>query len=257
MSKVPSLVCSNVGWRKSSRSLLDNINLELTESELVAVIGPNGAGKSSLMRAMMGLIPDMQGSVLLDGRELPRIDIKERAKLVAYMPQQQPVAWPLSVQHTVELGRLPHQGFRRRLNSCDVEVVTEAMQMADVAHLAERSVDTLSGGELSRVMIARLFAGRAPIILADEPIASLDPYHQLHIMELLQQHCQRGGSAMVVMHDLTMAARFCQRIVVMQNGRVVGNGAPEEVLSDELLANVYGVKVTRQDGMVIPQSRLD
>jgi iron complex transport system ATP-binding protein len=256
MSNFAPLECSNLSWTTDAKSLLNGISLNLNASEMVAIIGPNGAGKSSLMRALMGLIPDVGGSVLLNGRELSQVDMQMRAKQIAYMPQQQPVAWPLSVRHTVELGRLPHLGFRRRLQEEDERAVNEAMIMADVTHLADRSVDTLSGGELSRVMISRLFAGQAPIILADEPIAALDPYHQLHIMELLQLHCQRGGSAMVVMHDLTMAARFCQRIVVMQCGFIVAEGKPDEVLSDDLLARVYGVSVARPDGMIIPQSRL-
>ena len=256
MSNFAPLECSNLSWTTDAKSLLNGISLNLNASEMVAIIGPNGAGKSSLMRALMGLIPDVGGSVLLNGRELSQVDMQMRAKQIAYMPQQQPVAWPLSVRHTVELGRLPHLGFRRRLQEEDEWAVNEAMVMADVTHLADRSVDTLSGGELSRVMISRLFAGQAPIILADEPIAALDPYHQLHIMELLQLHCQRGGSAMVVMHDLTMAARFCQRIVVMQCGFIVAEGKPDEVLSDDLLARVYGVSVARPDGMIIPQSRL-
>jgi iron complex transport system ATP-binding protein len=251
------LECIDLGWNTDAKSLLNGINFALQPSELVAVIGPNGAGKSSFLRALMGLIPGITGTVRLNGVDLSQVDMQSRAKHLAYMPQQQPMAWPLSVKHTVELGRLPHMGFRRRLLAQDESAVNDAMQMADITHLSERSVDTLSGGELSRVMIARLFAGHAPTILADEPIAALDPYHQLHIMELLQQHCQRGGSAMVVMHDLTMAARFCQRIVVMQCGFIVADGKPSDVLTDELLGKVYGVSVARPDGMIIPQSRLD
>lgn len=256
MSKVAPLSCEALSWQRGGRAILSDITLALGAGELMAVIGPNGAGKSSLLRALMGLIPEIQGVVKLDEVELASIDSLSRAKKVAYMPQQQPVAWPLTVQHTVELGRLPHMGFRRRLGVEDNAAVNHALQMTDIANLVDRSVDTLSGGELARVMIARLFAGQAPLILADEPIASLDPYHQLHIMELLQQHCQQGGSAVVVMHDLTMAARFCQRIVVMQHGSVVADGAPHDVLTDELLRDVYGVGVTRHEGLVVPSMRL-
>ncbi|HSG62795.1 MAG TPA: ABC transporter ATP-binding protein [Pseudomonadales bacterium] len=256
MSKVAPLSCRDLCWQKAQRALLSHVTMSLGDAELVAVIGPNGAGKSSLLRSLMGLIPEAHGNVMLSGRLLQSMSMAERAIEVAYLPQQQPVAWPLSVRHTVELGRLPHMGFRRQLNTEDQSAVEEAMQMADVAHLADRRIDTLSGGELSRVMIARLFAGQAPIILADEPIAALDPYHQLHIMELLQRHCQRGGSAMVVMHDLTMAARFCQRIVVMQKGEVVADGRPHDVLTDDLLASVYGVSVKRHHDLVVPDKRL-
>lgn len=256
MSEVAPLSCEALSWHRGGRAILSDITLALGAGELMAIIGPNGAGKSSLLRALMGLVPEVQGSVKLDDVELAAIDSLSRAKKVAYMPQQQPIAWPLTVRHTVELGRLPHMGFRRRLGIEDNAAVNQAMQMTDIVSLSDRSVDTLSGGEFARVMIARLFAGKAPLILADEPIASLDPYHQLHIMELLRLHCQQGGAAVVVMHDLTMAARFCQRIVVMQHGTVVADGAPLEVLTDELLGRVYGVSVTRHENVVVPSMRL-
>ncbi|MEY3018293.1 MAG: hypothetical protein RL336_1428 [Pseudomonadota bacterium] len=257
MSDPAVLSCRQLAWKVAGAQLLGGIDIDLAPGELVAVVGPNGAGKSSLLKALMGLLPDLAGEVALYGETLANIPLPVRAKRVAYMPQQSPIAWPLTVRHTVELGRLPHLGFRRRLNEDDRQAIDDALGMADIHYLAERTIDNLSGGELARVMLARLFAGQAPIILADEPIAALDPYHQLHIMELLQLHCLRGGSAMVVMHDLTLAARFCQRVIVMQCGRVVADGTPQEVLSDALLADVYGVRVKRSEGEIIPVARVD
>lgn len=257
MSDVELMSCHQLSWQIGERALLNDIDLTFHAGELVAIIGPNGAGKSSLLRALMGLQQGVTGQVELNGQVLASVAMSERAKQVAYMAQQSSVVWPLTVKHTVALGRLPHQGFRRRLSDEDRTVIDHAMQQADVAHLSERTIDTLSGGELSRVMIARLFAGQAPLILADEPIAALDPYHQLHVMELLQAHCRREGAALVVMHDLAMAARFCDRVVVMQKGRVVVNGHPREVLSDDLLARVYGVQVKRCEGEIIPLARID
>jgi iron complex transport system ATP-binding protein len=257
MSDSAVLSCRQLTWQAAGAQLLGGIDLDLAPGELVAIVGPNGAGKSSLLKALMGLLPNVSGGVTLHGETLAAVPLPVRAKRVAYMPQQSPVAWPLTVRHTVELGRLPHLGFRRRLNDDDKKAVDSALAMADILYLVERTIDTLSGGELARVMLARLFAGQAPIILADEPIAALDPYHQLHIMELLQAHCRRGGSALVVMHDLTLAARFCQRVIVMQCGRVVADGTPQDVLSDQLLADVYAVRVKRSEGEIIPVARVD
>jgi len=154
------------------------------------------------------------------------------------------VQWPLKVQRVVELGRLPHLPWWRSGNNDDTHVIEEAMQNAEVAHLSQRVVTSLSGGERTRVLLARVFATQSTIILADEPVASLDPYHQLHVMELLQQHARNGGAVIVVLHDLTLAARFCDRLLLLHQGKVAASGAVNEVLKPAVLATVYGVETT-------------
>lgn len=240
--------------------ILHDASFILNKGELVGLIGPNGAGKTSLLRVLANLQKPNAGQLHLDGKPVDEYAAKQLAKHIGYLAQGAPSHWPLQVQRLVELGRLPYLNPWSKLSSRDREVVERAMAQAEVTHLAERIVSTLSGGERLRVLIARMFATEPRIILADEPIAALDPYHQLHTMELLREHCDRGGSGVVVMHDLNMASRFCHRLVMIQQGYIVSEGQPSEVLKTDLLAKVYGIKahtVTEQDEtLVIPRARL-
>jgi ABC-type cobalamin/Fe3+-siderophores transport system ATPase subunit len=148
----------------------------------------------------------------------------------------------LQVERLVALGRIPHHQNWQRLQAGDRDAIEKAMRQAEVTHLAQRTVTSLSGGERLRVMLARVFAGEPGIVLADEPIASLDPYHQLHTMELLREHCNRGGSAVIVMHDLALAARFCDKLFLLNHGKLVSYGTANHVLTEENLANTYNIK---------------
>ncbi|MDH3689437.1 MAG: ABC transporter ATP-binding protein, partial [Gammaproteobacteria bacterium] len=173
---------------------------------------------------------------------LQSIDLKHRAAQVAYLAQGAPAHWPISVHRLVELGRLPHLGPWARLQKGDRRAVERAMALADVGHLASRRMNTLSTGEQVRVLVARLLAVEPKLILADEPIAALDPLHQLQIMNVLKTHCARGGTAVVVLHDLTLAARFCAELALLHQGQSVLQGRPEFVLTAQTLVDVYGVE---------------
>jgi len=222
----------NIGVVRNETVILDGVNIELKQGEVLGLIGPNGAGKSTLLSVLAGL-RESTGTVYLHDKRFADHPRKRTATQIAYLPQSHAVQWPLKVQRVVELGRLPHLPWWRSGNNDDTRVIDEAMQSAEVTHLSQRVV-----------LLARVFATQATIILADEPVASLDPYHQLHVMELLQQHARNGGAVIVVLHDLTLAARFCDRLLLLHHGKVAAGGAANNVLKPDVLAAVYSVETT-------------
>ncbi|HEX8058955.1 MAG TPA: ABC transporter ATP-binding protein, partial [Novosphingobium sp.] len=197
--------------------------------------------------------------VQLDGRDVSHWSPRERAKKLAYLPQGQTLHWPLSVDRLVALGRLPHLGPLSRVSAEDRAAVAEAMERADVGHLAGRTATELSGGERARVMLARALAVGAAGLVVDEPLASLDPGHQIDVMELLAREARGGALVIAVLHDLTMAARYCDRLVLMDGGKLVAEGAPREVLTAERLRAVYGISamvdLSGDAPMVVPLQR--
>ena len=227
---------------RDGRAIVDGVSLTLDCGEVVGLIGPNGAGKSTLLRALLGLITLDGGHCELRDRALSSWSIAARARQLAYLPQNQEHHWSLRADKVIELGRSPHLGLWRRLAARDREAIARAVASTEVEGLLERSLHTLSGGERARVNVARILASEAPVLLADEPIAALDPYHQLHIMEIFARHAQRGGSVMVVLHDLNYAARFCDRLLLLHHGRLVVAGRPAEVLQAATLREVYGIE---------------
>jgi iron complex transport system ATP-binding protein len=222
-------------------AIVDEVSVELAAGEVLGLIGPNGAGKSTLMRAMLGLVPLDAGSCQLQGRTLAHWSMRERARQMAYLPQNTQSHWPLLVARVIALGRLPHLSYWQRPGSEDREAIARAVQLTEVEDLLDRVVTTLSGGERMRVNLARMLASGAPLLLADEPIASLDPYHQFHVMEIFAEHARSGGSVLVVLHDLNYAARFCDRLLLLDHGKSVVEGAPVEVLQPDILRRVYGI----------------
>ena len=251
----------NLSLRYNGSEILKGIDFTVAAGEFVGLIGPNGAGKTSLLKVLANLQAADTGVVQLDGRTLGEINRKQLAQTLGYLEQNAPAHWPLQVRRLVELGRLPYLSPWEKLSSTDAAIVDAAMDQAEVQHLSKRIVSTLSGGERLRVLIARMFATEPNIILADEPIAALDPYHQLHTMELFHDHCDRGGSAVVVMHDLNMAARFCHRLMLIDNGSIASEGSAQEVLTEQNLSRVYGIKTRlthdQASGLtVIPQTRI-
>ena len=190
---------------------------------------------------LAGIVRTDAGSVELDGKDLKRLSAQERAKRIAYLPQHRPLAWPVKVRDVVALGRFAHGAALGRLRESDQLAVDKAIAACDLNHLANRRTDTLSGGEVARVHFARALAGQAPLLLADEPIAALDPRQYLRITQLLREFVDRGGGAVVVLHDVALAARFAHRLVWMHSGKVVVTGSPEETLNEAIMGQVYGV----------------
>ncbi len=207
-------------------------------AQLTTLIGPNGAGKTTLMRALAGLLP-AAGRIELDGRDLRTVPVRERARQIAYLPQGHVFHWPMSVAAVVALGRHPHADAFAPLAGADRAAVAQALAATAIEPWAARAVTTLSGGERARVALARALATQAPILLADEPTMSLDPRHQLVVMELLARAAHDGGAVLAIVHDLALAARFADRVLMMERGRLVADGAAREVLTPERIADVF------------------
>jgi iron complex transport system ATP-binding protein len=255
-----NLVIDRVEVRYRHRTAVQPTSMTLATGEVVALVGPNGAGKSSLLKAVAGLLPPM-GTIAWAGRALAGIDPRARARTMAYLPQSPEAHWPIRVRDLVALGRLPHRALGQAPTSADLDAVAWALEQADLEFLAERAVDELSGGEHARAQLARAFAVRAPILLVDEPVASLDPYHQLKIMQVLVDYAKQEGLVIAVMHDLTLAARFASRMILLHEGVVVEDGRPEHVLREETLRRYYRVQpfLSRNDDqpLVVPWRTLD
>ncbi len=260
-----TLKAQSIAVIRDNNRIIDNVDVHLHPGEFVGLIGPNGAGKSSLLRVLAGLHKADAGQVSISNDNysnvlLQQLPDRERAQLLAYLPQQETPAWPLQVEHLVGLGRAPWHKPLSGKSERDAKAIERALQLTGLTNFRHRLVTTLSGGELQRSLLARVFAGEPEIILADEPIAALDPYHQLHMMELLAEQAQQGGSVFAALHDLSLAARFCSRLVLIHHGKVVADGQPVQVLTTENLQHVYGISAyveCRDDGVVIiPRKRV-
>ena len=221
--------------------ILRQVDFELTAGELVGLIGPNGAGKSTLLRLLTGVLSPDSGTVDYDGQSLAQISPQQRARQLGYLVQGARAHWPFSVEKVVGLGRLPYQKWWQQPDQEDRQKVDQAMRMTETLAYRNRVVTTLSGGEQTLVMLARIFASENRLIFADEPVAALDPYHQLHVMEILRQHAASDRAGVVVLHDLGLAARFCDRLYLMSHGRIDCSGSVGEVLNRDNIARVYGV----------------
>lgn len=225
---------------RRARPVLSQVDLTLDRHELVGLIGANGAGKSTLMEAALGLLPAASGFA-----NLAAMNANERARHAAYLPQSRDIAWPVSVQDLIALGRLPWPGSGH--TNADRAAIDAAIARLDLDRYRKRTAMRLSGGEQSRVLIARALAQQTPLLLADEPIAGLDPAQQLACMRLFRELATEGHGVLVSIHDLGLAARFCTRLVLLHEGRVIADGSADQVLCDTMMAQAFGIHTHRVD----------
>lgn len=235
-----SLSVAGLSFERGERRILDAVSVQFESGAVTAVLGPNGAGKSTLLGCMAGLLRPSLGSVDLDGKPLIALPADERARRIAFLPQIPEVSWPVDVATLVALGRIP---FRRLASDADNEAaVRRAMQVTHTAQWSQRTVTTLSGGERARVLLARVIAGESDWILADEPFAGLDPAHQFEAADLLRSLAAQGHGVVLTIHDLALAARIADRVVILHRGRIVADGEPEAALTPATLREVYGIE---------------
>ena len=260
MTDAALVTARDVNVTLAGRRVLRDVSLALSPGHLVALVGPNGAGKTTLLRALAGLVPS-DGIIHVGGDDLSSLSLRERARRFAYLPQGHLVHWPLPARDIVALGRYPHGATDpARLTTKDAEAVLRAMQAADVMEFSDRRVTELSGGERSRVALARALAVEAPVILADEPTSSLDPRHQIDVMKTLRTAVDKGALVIVVTHDLGLAARFADTVLVMAEGRLVSQGAPADALSEQVVADVFRISAYRaefqREAVIVPWAEI-
>lgn len=231
------LQADDVTVRFGDKTVLDNVTLGVAAGEVLSLIGPNGAGKSTLLAVLAGDHSPEADSVTLFGHPLSAVSMKQRARERAVLEQRPTVGFAFRVHEVVRMGRTPWHGTEHQAR--DEDIVNESMSAVEVAHLSFRDVLTLSGGESSRMSIARVLAQRTPVVLLDEPAAALDVRHQEQIMQIARDLASAGSSVIVVSHDLDSAVHWSDRVALMDRGTIRAVGAPEDVLSGSLLTEVY------------------
>jgi iron complex transport system ATP-binding protein len=236
-----SLEIDAVTIRLGGRIILDEVSLTAGPGELIFLLGPNGSGKTTLLRAIAALIRH-DGRVSFAGEVLETLPPRVRARKLAYLPQGHLAHWPLTAREVAAIGRTPHASSLNRLADVDMAAVERALDAVDAGALAERPITELSGGERARVMLARALAVEAPLLLADEPIASLDPAHQLAVLAVLRQTADNGACVMAALHDLALAARFGSRVIVLDRQHIAADGPPARVLTQSLLRQVFAIR---------------
>lgn len=235
------------------QDIVHDVSLEFAAGGIVGIIGPNGAGKSTFLKALLGLLP-ARGTIAYGGVPLEEIGRSALARIASFLPQDREIAWPLSVENVVALGRTPYLAPMSGPTAADRAAVERAMTLTDVSQFHSRTIATLSGGERARVLMARVLAQETPVLIADEPIAALDPGHQIALLETLDALAKNGHTILVSLHDIALAARWCRRLVLLDRGRVAADGPPSEVLTPDIVRDVYGVRIHRtetDDGLLV------
>ncbi len=236
------LSANSLSLSYNGHNVVEGFNLIIPPRTIVGLVGPNGSGKTTILRALAGLIEPRSGTALVQGKSASRLDKRLRARQIGWVPQQESAAWPLTVAEVVRLGRAPHRGWLMPFTTEDMDIVECALARADLLALKHRPVNKLSGGEFQRVLIARVLAQEPEALLLDEPTASLDIHHQIQVLDLVRSLVQEKGlSVVMAIHDLNLAVRYCDQLVLLNRGKQVSAGTPEEVLTPENLHTVFGV----------------
>ena len=236
----------NLEFELNGSPAIGGVSAQFPTGQVTGILGPNGAGKTTLLRLAAGLLTPKSGHVAFDD---PCVDFtlpNRRARHIGYLPQHNGAAWPVRVCDLVALGGFANETWADGMlaSACHNQPVLEALDMCDAAHLSDRAITSLSGGEQARVFLARLLATQADILLLDEPVKMLDPAHQLKTMDLLARLAEAGRTVVVVMHDLNLALRYCDSVVLMRNGMVDAQGAPQDVFTQDRLQRIFGLDVS-------------
>ena len=237
----PLIELTSVGLALDGRAILKNVSLQVFPGEVLALVGPNGAGKSSLLSVMSGDVQATTGRALLQGRDVSKYRVDEAARQRSVLMQSNEVSFPFTVAEIVEMGRAPWA--RTTSLADDNKAIAEALEKADVEHLVERRFNQLSGGERARVSLARVLAQRTPVVLLDEPTAALDLKHQESVMKTVREIAGQGRAVVVVVHDLSVAAGYADRVAMVVEGKIAAIGSPREVITAKRVSEVYGVAV--------------
>ncbi|MCE9637395.1 MAG: ABC transporter ATP-binding protein [Planctomycetes bacterium] len=241
------LRAENIVFGYGARPVLDGVTIDVPEGSLVGLVGPNGAGKSTLLKLMYGVLKARSGRVLVDGRELSKLTRREIARLLGVVPQVCNPTFPVNVEQFVGMGRYARERFLGGPAEGDAAVVRRCLAEMGLEGLADRPVDEISGGEFRRVLVAQALAQEPQVLLFDEPVQQLDLLHQLEVMNFARSFARRGGTAaVIVLHDLGLAARFCDTIALLHGGRVLASGRPEDVLTAANVRLAYGVEASIQ-----------
>ena len=236
------LKVKNVNFNYASVPILKDVCIELDRSEMLGVVGPNGAGKSTLLRCIDRILSPQEGCILLDGRDIMDMHLMDLAKKMAYIPQSAIQVFPATVFDTVLLGRRPHVGWRS--SEEDLEKVLDTLQMMHIEDLAMRDINEVSGGQQQKIFIACALAQEPDVLLLDEPTSNLDIRHQLEVLDIIKNIVvEKGISAIMAIHDLNLAARYTDRVIMMNGGHIYAAGVPSAVLTPENINHAYGVEV--------------
>ena len=236
------LKTSGLSYGVNGKIIVDDVSFEIKRNEFLGIVGPNGAGKSTLLRLLARIVNPTGGHILLDGEDISGYEAKELYKKISFLPQTSYFDFPLSVLEVVLTGRYPYLGIFESESKEDIKRAEDCLSLVDLEGFSRRRVTTLSGGEQQRVSIARVLAQETDFIFLDEPSSHLDIHHKFALMKLLGSLAQEGKGVVAVLHDLDLASKFCERILVLENGRVAALGEPFRVLSEKLLSSVFKVR---------------
>jgi iron complex transport system ATP-binding protein len=225
--------------------VLQSVSAQAKPGELIALIGPNGCGKSTLLKTLCGIITPSSGHIALGNKNFEKLSLKERAKNIAYLAQSREASPSMSVEEVVRLGRAPYRGSLGNISAEGETAIASALSRTQSDVFKSRRFDSLSGGEQARVLLARALTVEAQVLLADEPIAALDPFYQLSMMDILKAEAASGKTVITALHDLPLAAQFADRIWMMHQGKIIADGAPKEVLNAENLKTVFGIRLPK------------
>lgn len=228
-----------------TKHILQSLDANAKPGELIALIGPNGSGKSTLLKTLCGIITPSSGRITLNDKNIRDLSLKMRARNIAYLAQSREALPSMSVEEVVRLGRAPYRGSLGKISPEGEAAISSALSRTQSDVFKSRRFDSLSGGEQARVLLARALTVQAPVLLADEPIAALDPFYQLSMMEILKAEAASGKTVITALHDLSLAAQFADRIWMMHEGKIIASGTPEEALNAENLKRVFGIKLPK------------